>query len=54
MKKIIIVAAIIAAPIFVIGSACAWSNGDIGILRCLIQIAVGGTIECYALKKLDI
>lgn len=54
MKKFILALVSVAALIFVIGSACAWSNGNINILQCLIQCAIGIGAEWFALKKMKI
>ena len=54
MKKLILVLVTFASAIFVIGSACAWSNGDIGFVRLLIQAAIGVGAEWFALKKMEI
>ena len=54
MKKLILALVSVAALIFVIGSACAWSNGNISILQCLIQCAIGIGAEWLALKKMKI
>lgn len=54
MKKLILALVAFAALIFVIGSACAWSNGDIGFIRLLIQAAIGVGAEWFALKKMEI
>lgn len=52
MKKLILATLTILALIFAIGSTCAWSNGDIGFLRCVIQVAISVSIEWFALKKM--
>jgi uncharacterized membrane-anchored protein YjiN (DUF445 family) len=54
MKKLILALVAFAALVFVIGSACAWSNGDIGFIRLLIQAAIGVGAEWFALKKMEI
>lgn len=54
MKKLILALVALAALIFIIGSACAWSNGDIGFIRLLIQAAIGVGAEWFALKKMEI
>ncbi len=54
MKKLILALVALAALIFIIGSACAWSNGDIGFIRLLIQATIGVGAEWFALKKMEI
>lgn len=53
MKTLILTLVAFAALIFVVGSACAWSNGDIGFIRLLIQTVIGVCAEWFALKKID-
>lgn len=54
MKKLILALLSVASLIFVIGSACAWDNGNIGIFQCIMQCAMGVCVEWFALKKMDI
>ena len=53
MKTFILALVSFAALIFVIGSACAWSNGNIGFGQLLIQAAIGGAIEWLSLKNIE-
>ena len=54
MKNFILALVAFAALIFVIGSACAWCNKDIGLVQLLIQAAIGVGAEWFALKKMEI
>lgn len=53
MQKLIFGLLCVVAVIFIIGSACAWSNGNIGIGQMLIQVAIGLAVEWFALKNMD-
>ena len=54
MKNFILMLVSIIAVIFVIGSACAWSEGGIGFGKFLIQIIIGVCAEWFSLKNMDI
>ena len=53
MKTFILGLVSVAAIIFVIGSACAWDNGDIGFGQMFIQAAIGACAEWFALKNMN-
>lgn len=53
MKNFILILVSVAALIFVIGSASAWDNGNIGLGQMLIQVAIGVCAEWFALKNID-
>ena len=53
MKKLILALLVVAALIFVIGSVCAWSNGNLSVLQCLIHTVIGACVEWFALKNLE-
>ena len=53
MKKLILGLVSVLALIFVIGSACAWSDGGIGFGQMLIQAAIGVVVEWFALKGIN-
>ena len=53
MKTFILALISVVAVIFVIGSACAWSNGNISLIRFLIQAAIGVVAEWLALKNIE-
>lgn len=52
MKKIILTIISVLALIFVIGSACAWGNGNIGFVQLLIQATAGVAVEYFTLKNI--
>lgn len=53
MKKLILGLLCVASLIFVIGSAGAWDNGNIGLAQMLIQVAIGVVVEWFALKAMN-
>lgn len=53
MKKIILAVLAIIALFAVVGSASAYDNGNISLIRCLFQCAIGVAVEWFALKNLN-
>lgn len=53
MKKLFFGCLCVAAFIFVIGSVGALDNNSITFLQCAIQVAIGVTVEWFALKNMD-
>ena len=53
MKKSTLIFLSVLALVFVIGSACAWSNGSIGFGQLCIQVAIGVAVEWFTLKEMN-
>ena len=53
MKRLILVALIILAPIFLIGSVGAFEAENIGFGQCFIQSIVAIAVEYLAIKALS-
>lgn len=53
MKKLILVALIILAPIFLIGSVGAFEAENIGFGQCVIQSVIAIAIEWLSLRALS-
>ena len=53
MKKLILIAATLIALVAIIGSIGAYDNGNISLIRCLLQVAISVSVECFALKNME-
>ena len=54
MKNIILGLLSLIGFLIVLGSAGAWSNGNITLLQCLIQSAIGVGTAWLSLKNMNI
>ena len=54
MKIFILAMLSVSALFFLIGSLCAWGEGNIGFGQLLIQVAISIIVEWFSLKKMDI